>query len=139
MGGPGGRSWNERKPTVTLQQNPLISVILPTFNTARVLPEAIASIRQQSYEPLEIILVDDGSTDETKSLAERWPDVRYLHQPNQGSSAARNTGYAPHKAACWPSSTPTTCGLPIIWRFCCRTCWPSRSCNSCGAQRTMSA
>ena len=46
----------------------------------------------QAYEPLEIILVDDGSTDETKSLVECWPDVHYLHQQNQGAAAARNTG-----------------------------------------------
>ena len=75
-----------------LDQNPLISVIIPTFNAGRFLPDAIASIRQQSYEPLEIHLVDDGSTDETKSLAQQWPEVRYLHQPNQGAAAARNTG-----------------------------------------------
>jgi glycosyltransferase involved in cell wall biosynthesis len=73
-------------------QNPLISAIIPTFNAARFLPEAIASIRQQGYDPLEIIVVDDGSTDETNSIIANWPDVRYLHQPNQGPSAARNAG-----------------------------------------------
>ena len=70
----------------------LVSVVIPAYNAARFLPDAIASIRQQSYEPLEIILVDDGSTDETRSLVERWPDVRYLHQQNQGAAAARNAG-----------------------------------------------
>ena len=75
-----------------LDQNPLISVIIPTFNAGRFLPDAIASIREQSHEPLEILLVDDGSTDETKGLAEQWPDVRYLRQTNQGAAAARNAG-----------------------------------------------
>ena len=74
------------------EQNPLISVVIPTFNAARFLPEAIASIRDQLYEPLEIIVVDDGSTDETKCVAQQWPDVRFLHQPNLGPSAARNAG-----------------------------------------------
>jgi glycosyltransferase involved in cell wall biosynthesis len=71
---------------------PLISVIIPTYNTARFLPEAIANVRQQHYEPLEIIVVDDGSTDETRSLVANWNDVRYLHQQNQGAAEARNTG-----------------------------------------------
>jgi glycosyltransferase involved in cell wall biosynthesis len=74
------------------EQNSLISAIIPTYNAARFLPEALASIRRQAYEPLEIIVVDDGSTDETKSLMADWPDVRYLHQQNQGAAAARNTG-----------------------------------------------
>jgi glycosyltransferase involved in cell wall biosynthesis len=73
-------------------ENPLISVIIPTYNAAKFLPEAIASVRQQGYEPLEIIVVDDGSTDETRSLMANWPEVRYLHQQNQGAAGARNTG-----------------------------------------------
>jgi glycosyltransferase involved in cell wall biosynthesis len=74
------------------EQHPLISVIIPTYNAARFLPEALGSIRQQAYEPLEIIVVDDGSTDGTKSLMAELPDVRYLHQSNQGPAAARNAG-----------------------------------------------
>jgi glycosyltransferase involved in cell wall biosynthesis len=76
-----------------LPENPLISVIIPTYNAARYLPEAVASVRaQQSYEPLEIIVVDDGSTDETSRLVQSWGDVRYLYQINQGPAAARNAG-----------------------------------------------
>jgi glycosyltransferase involved in cell wall biosynthesis len=74
--------------------SPFISVIIPTFNAARYLPDAIDSVRRQNYEPLEIILVDDGSTDDTRSVAARFPDVRYLYQQNQGAAGARNTGIA---------------------------------------------
>ena len=117
----------------------MISVIIPTYNAARFLPEAMASVRQQLYEPLEIILVDDGSTDETRSLAQQWPDVRYLYQPNQGAAAAQTLAFAPHAAAYWRSSTPMICGLPIICEFSCRTCSLSRFCNSSGVRRTLSA
>ncbi len=74
--------------------NPLISVIIPTYNAGHFLSDAIASVRGQAYEPLEMIVVDDGSTDDTRSLMADWPEVRYLHQHNQGVSAARNTGIA---------------------------------------------
>lgn len=71
---------------------PLISVIIPSWNAADFLPEALESIRAQNYAPLEIIIVDDGSTDCTAELIQGWSDVRYLRQENQGPSAARNTG-----------------------------------------------
>ena len=67
-------------------------MIIPTYNTARFLPDAIASVRRQGYEPLEIIVVDDGSTDETRSLVADWPEVRYLHQRKPGRRRPRNTG-----------------------------------------------
>ncbi|MDX1948589.1 MAG: glycosyltransferase family A protein [Pirellulaceae bacterium] len=71
---------------------PLVSVIIPAFNAARFLPDAIASIRAQNYPRLEIILVDDGSTDDTERVAGQWPDVRYIGQENEGVSRARNVG-----------------------------------------------
>ncbi len=70
-------------------ENPLISVIIPTYNAARFLPEAIASVRRQGYEPLEIIVVNDGSTDETRGLMANWPEVRYQYQENQGAAGAK--------------------------------------------------
>jgi glycosyltransferase involved in cell wall biosynthesis len=84
----------KKKPAVPPDIKPLISAIIPTYNAARYLPEAIASIRSQNYAPLEILVVDDGSTDGTRQLARGWPDVRYVYQENQGVSAARNTGIA---------------------------------------------
>jgi glycosyltransferase involved in cell wall biosynthesis len=71
---------------------PLISVIVPSWNAADFLPEALESIRAQKYTPLEIIVVDDGSTDHTPNLIQSWSDVRHLRQVNQGPSAARNAG-----------------------------------------------
>jgi glycosyltransferase involved in cell wall biosynthesis len=70
---------------------PLLSVIIPCYNAARFLPQAVASVRVQRYEPLEIFVVDDGSTDATPEIAPGLgPEVRYLRQENRGPSSARN-------------------------------------------------
>jgi glycosyltransferase involved in cell wall biosynthesis len=72
---------------------PLVSVIVPVYNGESFLAEAVDSIQQQSYQPLEIIIVDDGSTDSTKQLATAFGEsVRYVYQTNSGPAAARNTG-----------------------------------------------
>lgn len=68
-----------------------ISVIIPTFNRAPFILRAIQSIQNQSVQVNEIIVVDDGSTDETKKLLENI-DITYIYQTNQGVSKARNTG-----------------------------------------------
>lgn len=71
----------------------LVSVIIPTYNRAAIVGAAIESVLQQSYGDVEVIVVDDGSTDETRSIVERYGQrVRYLVQPNSGVSAARNLG-----------------------------------------------
>ena len=71
----------------------LISAIIPTFNRAGVLSAAIDSVIAQAYPRVEIIVVDDGSTDETSSVVARYGSrVRSLRQPNGGASAARNAG-----------------------------------------------
>ena len=75
-----------------MHHTPLVSVIIPCYNHGRHLQQAIDSVLQQSYTHTEIIVVDDGSTDNTREVAERNPSVRYSYQPNQGLSAARNTG-----------------------------------------------
>lgn len=75
--------------------NVLISVIMPVYNGAEFLAEAVASIAAQAYQPLEIIVVDDGSTDETATVVLRLGNgIRYFYQPNQGPAAARNAGLA---------------------------------------------
>lgn len=73
---------------------PLVSVIIPCYNHARFLIEAVESVKQQTYSHTEIIIVDDGSTDNTPAICEQLSGVRYIFQPNQGLSAARNTGLA---------------------------------------------
>ena len=69
----------------------MISVIIPCYNHAQYLPEAINSVLEQTYSPFEIIVVNDGSTDDTEAVAQRYP-VKYVSQPNSGLSAARNKG-----------------------------------------------
>ncbi|MFH1419996.1 MAG: glycosyltransferase family 2 protein [Planctomycetota bacterium] len=71
----------------------LISAIIPSYNSAEVLPDAIASILAQTRPPDEIIVVNDGSEDRTAEVCERFgPDVRYICQDNAGASSARNAG-----------------------------------------------
>lgn len=73
--------------------NPLISVIIPTFNYAHYIHEALQSVLRQAHSPLEIIIVDDGSTDDTAELLTAYQDrVLYVRQENRGTGAARNTG-----------------------------------------------
>lgn len=74
-------------------RNPLVSVIIPAFNARPYIMDAIRSVRQQEYSPVEILLIDDGSTDGTADLvAEHAPEVRIIRQVNGGVSTARNTG-----------------------------------------------
>lgn len=75
---------------------PLISVIVPVYNGEAFLDQCLESIAAQDYARLEIIIVDDGSTDGTAAISDRWAErdsrVRVIHQPNGGHSAARNAG-----------------------------------------------
>jgi len=72
--------------------NPLISVIIPVFNCERYLRQAIESVISQNYKPLEIIIVDDGSTDNSASVAKKFSFIKYIYQENSGAAAARNKG-----------------------------------------------
>ena len=73
---------------------PLVSAIITTYNYARFLPDALESVLGQTYSHLEIVLVDDGSTDATPTVARRYADrgVRYVARTHAGAGAARNTG-----------------------------------------------
>jgi glycosyltransferase involved in cell wall biosynthesis len=72
---------------------PLVSVIIPTYNRAHTIGRAIRGVQEQTYGNLEIVVVDDGSTDDTQSiLAEFGNEIRIVRQVNQGPAAARNRG-----------------------------------------------
>lgn len=77
-------------------ENLLISIIIPVYNTENYLPECIESVRQQSYKNLELIFVNDGSTDCSSTLlakaSETDPRIKIIEQENSGLSAARNRG-----------------------------------------------
>lgn len=75
---------------------PRISVIIPSYNHARCLPGCLASLEAQTLPPAEIIVVDDGSTDDTQKLLATYPHphITVLMQPNSGAPTARNTGFA---------------------------------------------
>ena len=74
------------------QPTPRVSVVVVCYNQAQYLGEAIESVLAQNYQPVEILVVDDGSTDETAKVATAFRQVRYIHQSNRGLPAARNTG-----------------------------------------------
>jgi glycosyltransferase involved in cell wall biosynthesis len=79
-----------RRPPQPAQ--PLVSVVIVCYNQAHYLAEAIRSALAQDYQDLEVLVVDDGSTDETAEVAQAFPRVRYIRQDNRGLAAARNTG-----------------------------------------------
>lgn len=75
-----------------MSYNPLVSIIIPTFNRADKLPDAIDSVLNQTYKNVQVIVVDDGSTDNTADLIKKYPQVEYHYQKNGGQASARNKG-----------------------------------------------
>lgn len=73
---------------------PRVSIITPAYNAGRYLPEAVASVLEQSFQDWELIIINDGSTDGTRDYLESLTDprIRIVHQPNGGVSSARNAG-----------------------------------------------
>jgi len=79
--------------TPTSVKRPLVTVIIPVFNGQRFIREAVENVLIQNYPALEIIIVNDGSTDQTEAIIKQLPvDVRYFRQENCGPAAARNRG-----------------------------------------------
>jgi glycosyltransferase involved in cell wall biosynthesis len=75
-----------------MERTELISVIIPTYNRAYILRDAIRSVLAQRYPRIELIVVDDGSTDNTSQLMKGFWGIKYIVQPHSGQAAARNTG-----------------------------------------------
>jgi glycosyltransferase involved in cell wall biosynthesis len=77
-----------------MPKKPLLSIIIPTYNNQRYIADAIESIEIQNYHSLEIIIIDDGSTDHTAEIIASYkkPYIHYIYQANQVVASARNTG-----------------------------------------------
>ena len=75
---------------------PKVSVIIPTYNAMTYLPETVESVLRQTYSNFELLIIDDGSSDQTVQWVSQLVDsrVRLISQENQGASVARNTGIA---------------------------------------------
>lgn len=71
---------------------PLVSVIIPTYNYAGFLSKSVESVLNQTYKNFEVIIIDDGSVDNTKSIAKKYTRAKYYYQNNKGLAAARNNG-----------------------------------------------
>jgi glycosyltransferase involved in cell wall biosynthesis len=84
---PGPSHWS----TIYVDRRPLVSVIIPCYNGEAYLAEAIESALAQTYQLVEVIVVDDGSTDRTPAIAHKFP-VRYIRQYNRGLTETRNRG-----------------------------------------------
>jgi len=76
------------------RDKPLVSIIMPTYNTEKYIAEAIQSVLVQTYKNFELIIIDDGSNDSTKEIIYSFDDkrIKYTYQENQGVSVARNRG-----------------------------------------------
>jgi glycosyltransferase involved in cell wall biosynthesis len=74
------------------RNNPLVSVVIPVYNGEKFIADSIQSVLGQTYQPVEIIVVDDGSGDSTAEIARSFEGVKYIYQENQGHGQAKNTG-----------------------------------------------
>jgi glycosyltransferase involved in cell wall biosynthesis len=92
---PAGRSYADR---TSPNRAGLVSVIIPAYNEAATVERTISSVLNQTYSDLEVLVVDDGSTDQTAALVQSMVDVdhriRLLQKPNGGLASARNNGIA---------------------------------------------
>jgi glycosyltransferase involved in cell wall biosynthesis len=97
---------------------PLVSVIIPTYNRAKILKYAIDSALAQTYTNTQIIVVDDGSNDATAELIKQFPQVEYVIQPHAGQAAARNTGLKHAKGSIIASLDSDDIWLPDFLKKC---------------------
>src|SRR5262249_47826597 len=83
------RAVFEASPAQLLAETPRVSVVICAYNGGQTLKQCLCSLQALDYPDYEIIVVDDGSTDNTRELVRLFPDVRTIHQPNRGLSYAR--------------------------------------------------
>jgi len=87
------KGWSRIVGKQAIQQDPLVSIVIPTYNYGNFVSEAVDSALAQTYNNIEVIVVDDGSTDNTKDVLVKYNEsIRYIHKENAGLPAARNTG-----------------------------------------------
>ncbi len=103
-------------PHRALPRVPFVSVIVCSYNGAKTLAACLESLGKINYPTYEVILVDDGSTDNTAEIAARFPNVRYIHQTNHGLSHARNTGAAAAKGEVF-AYTDSDCMADPDWLY----------------------
>jgi len=103
-------------PHHPLPKSPFVSVIVCSYNGGQTLASCLDSLGKLNYPEYEVILVDDGSTDDTSNIAARFPWVRYIHQSNQGLSSARNTGAAAAKGEVF-AYTDSDCMVDPDWLY----------------------
>ena len=107
---------NAALPHRPLPSLPFVSVIVCSYNGAKTLAQCLESLGKLDYPNYEVILVDDGSTDDTREIAARFPDVRYFHQTNHGLSHARNYGAAVAKGEIF-AYTDSDCMADPDWLY----------------------
>jgi GT2 family glycosyltransferase len=103
-------------PHRPLPKAPFVSVIVCSYNGGSTLASCLDSLGKLNYPEYEVILVDDGSTDDTSYIAAQFPWVRYIHQSNQGLSHARNTGAAAAKGEVF-AYTDSDCMVDPDWLY----------------------
>src|SRR5438552_1016904 len=104
-------------PHRPLPQSPLVSVIVCSYNGGKTLAACLDSLGKLNYPEYEVILVDDGSTDDTAYIAAQFPQVRYIHQSNHGLSHARNTGAAAAAKGEVLAYTDSDCMADVDWLY----------------------
>ncbi len=103
-------------PHRPLPKTPFVSVIVCSYNGGPTLASCLDSLGKLNYPEYEVILVDDGSTDDTSYIAAQFPSVRYIHQSNQGLSHARNSGAAAAKGEVF-AYTDSDCMVDPDWLY----------------------
>jgi GT2 family glycosyltransferase len=107
---------NSTLPLRPLPRAPFVSVIVCSFNGGQTLAACLDSLGKLNYPEYEVILVDDGSTDDTAYIAAQFPRVRYIHQSNHGLSHARNTSAAAARGEVF-AYTDSDCMADVDWLY----------------------